>query len=277
MASPQAVQLGAELREQRKRAEMTVVQVGEALGYHHSTISRWERGETMPDDADTAAVLAIYGVRGADRDRLVELARLNAADDWVAPHGGHQLNALMEYESRAQRIVEINPHLVPGLLQTRSYARSLFIDGGSLPDAADRAAAVRTGRQKILAGRKPVTLLAVIGEQPLRYPACDGQIMIEQLNHLLAVGERPNIEIRILPLELRKFTPALEGQFVLIESQRDNPIVQVESCGSVTMLTHVRAVARYQIAIDKILADSLDVVASAQRLAEIAQDLEITV
>src|SRR4030081_1977061 len=100
MASPQAVQLGAELREQRKRADMTVVQVGEALGFHQSTISRWERGESMPDEADTAALLAIYGVRGADRDRLVELARLNAVADWVAPRGGEQLAALMEYERR---------------------------------------------------------------------------------------------------------------------------------------------------------------------------------
>jgi transcriptional regulator with XRE-family HTH domain len=57
----QAVQLGAELRQQRRRAGMTVVQVGEALGFHHSTISRWERGETMPDESDTGAVLAICG------------------------------------------------------------------------------------------------------------------------------------------------------------------------------------------------------------------------
>src|SRR6266567_1655186 len=124
MASPQAVQLGAELREQRRRAGMTVVQVGEALGFHQSTISRWERGETMPDDADTAAVLAIYGVRGEERNRMVELARLNAVEDWVAPHGGQQLAALMEYERRARRIVQVTPQLVPGLLQTRGYARS---------------------------------------------------------------------------------------------------------------------------------------------------------
>ena len=66
---------------------MTVVQVGEALGFHHSTISRWERGETMPDESDTGAALAIYGVRGQERSRLVELARLNSVPDWVAPSG----------------------------------------------------------------------------------------------------------------------------------------------------------------------------------------------
>jgi transcriptional regulator with XRE-family HTH domain len=248
--------------------------VGDALGFHHSTISRWERGETMPDDADTAAVLAIYGVRGPDRDRLVELARLNSVADWVAPHGGEQLAALMEYERRAQRIIHVNLSLVPGLLQTRDYARSLMI-GNRLPlDEVERLTAVRIGRQKVLNGRRPVTLVAVLGEQALRYPPCTDAVMIEQLHHLLAMSERPNIGIRLLPLELRRYTPALEGQFVLLELQRDKPVVQAAGCRSVSMLTNPRTVARYQETVDVILADSLDASASAQRLAEIAKDLE---
>ncbi len=256
---------------------MTVVQVGEALGFHQSTISRWERGETMPDDADTAAVLAIYGVRGEERNRLVELARLNMIADWVAPHGGEQLAALMEYERRAERIFHVSPFLIPGLLQTRAYAGSLFIDSGAPPEAAERGVGIRLGRQRVLIGRRPVAYVAVIGEQALRYPACDEQIMIEQLNHLLAMSERPNVEIRVLPLELRKYSPAFEGQFILLELQRDNPVVQVASCRSVSMLTNVRTVGRYQEAADRILADSMDAGASVKRIAEIARDLEIRV
>ncbi|HEX9338572.1 MAG TPA: helix-turn-helix transcriptional regulator [Pseudonocardiaceae bacterium] len=273
----QAVQLGAELREQRKRAGMTVVQVGEALGFHHSTISRWERGESMPDEADTAAALAVYGVRGADRDRLVELVRLNSVADWVAPHGGQQLAALMEYERRAQRITEVHPLLVPGLLQTRDYARSLMIGNGVSPNDAERLADVRTGRQRVLAGRTPAALVAIIGEQAIRYPVCDIRIMIEQLNHLLAMGRRPNVEVLVLPLDLGRFTPAFVGQFILLEPLRDNPVVQVESCGSMSMLTNERTVRRYQNAVDKIRADALDARSSAQRIADLATELETRV
>ena len=274
MASPQAVQLGAELREQRKRADMTVVQVGEALGFHQSTISRWERGESMPDEADTAAVLAIYGVRGEERGRLVELARLNAVADWVAPYGGEQLAALMDYERRAQRITHVNLQLVPGLLQTRNYARSLMIGHGTALDEVERLTNVRIGRQHVLAGRRPAVFVAVIGEQGLRFPPCADVVMIEQLHHLLAMSERPNIEIRLLPLELRKYSPALDGQFILLELHRDSPVVQAESCGSVSMLTHERTVARYQAALDRILADSMDADTSVKRIAEIAKDAE---
>lgn len=283
MASPsvgsrsQAVQLGAELRELRQRAGMTVVRVGEALGFHHSTISRWERGESMPDDADTAAALAIYGVRGAERDRLVELARLNAVADWVAPHGGMQLAALMEYERRAARITEVHPLLIPGLLQTRCYARTLMLDCGEPTAAAERGAEIRIGRQAVLTGRRPPRYTAIIGEQALRYPPCDAHVMAELLHHLLVVSERPNIEVLVVPLDLGRFSLALFGQFVLLEPLRDNSVVQVESCSSMSMLTNERTVARYQAAIDKIRADALDAHSSALRIAEIAKDLEIKV
>jgi len=283
MASPpaggrsQAVQLGAELRELRQRAGMTVVRVGEALGFHHSTISRWERGESMPDDADTAAALAIYGVRGVERDRLVELSRLNSVADWVAPHGGAQLAAIMEYERRAERITEVNPLLIPGLLQTRCYARTAMLDGGAPPEAADRGAEIRVGRHAVLAGRKPAYYTAIIGEHAIRHAPCDAHVMAEQLHHLLVAGARPNIEILILPLDLGRFSPALVGPFVLLEPQRESPVVQVDSSHSVTMLTNERTVSRYLAAVDKIRADALDAHSSALRIAEIAKDLEIRV
>lgn len=283
MASPpaggrsQAVQLGAELRELRQRAGMTVVRVGDALGFHHSTISRWERGESMPDDADTAAVLAIYGVRGVERDRMVQLARLNSIADWIAPHGGAQLAALMEYERRAERITEVHPLLIPGLLQTRCYARALMLDCGEPMEVAERGAEIRIGRQVVLTGRRPPHYAAIIGEQALRHAPCDAHVMAELLHHLLVVGERPNVEILVLPLDLGRFTMALFGQFVLLEPLRDNPVVQVESCGSMSMLTNERTVCRYRAAADKIRADALDAHSSALRIAEIAKDLEIKV
>lgn len=269
----QAVQLGAELREQRQRAGMTVVQVGEALGFHHSTISRWERGESMPDESDTGAALAIYGVRGQERNRLVELARLNAVPDWVAPYGPGQLAPLMDWERRAERIVHVHPCLVPGLLQTRAYARSLMISGGMPADKADDRTDVRIGRQRVLTGRQPVTLVAVIGEMALRYPPCGADVMIEQLRHLLAMGARPNVEIHVVPLEPGSYNFALDGEFVLFELQRDNPVVQVTACRSAIMLTKACTVDRYREVADIIVTASLDTDASSRCIAGIADDL----
>src|SRR5437588_180655 len=195
-----ALQLGAELRDARKRADMTVARLADALGYHHSTISRWERGESTPSEADTAAVLAILGITGEERDHVVDLARHDDIPDWVAPGIGKQLAALIEYERIAHTITEVNPLLIPGLLQTREYTLSLMLSGGLPRGQAEQGAVVRIGRQDVLTRRKPANFIGIIGEQALRHPACDDETMVEQLHHLLGMAKRPNIDIHILPL-----------------------------------------------------------------------------
>jgi len=180
----------------------------------------------------------------------------------------------MEYERRAVRITHISPNLVPGLLQTRGYARSIMISGNMPPDDADQRTDVRIARQQVLVGRRPVAFVAVIGEMALRYPPCHAEVMIEQLRHLLAMSQRPNIEIRLVPLALGRYSLALEGQFIFLELQRDNPVVHAESCRSVSMLTDQRTVGRYREAADTILADSMDAHETAKRVAEMASDLE---
>lgn len=276
----QAVQLGAELREQRKRANggkgMTVAQVAAALGFHHSTVSRWERGESTPSEADTAAVLAIYGVTGEERDRLVELARHDDIPDWVAPGIGKQLAALIEYERVARSITEVNPLLIPGLLQTHDYARSLMIGDGVPIGQAEQGAMIRMGRQNVLLRHRPVGYTAIIGEQAIRYPPCDDQVMIEQLYHLISMNERPNVEVRILPLVNRRYTAALEGRFILLQFFHDDPVVQVESYWATSLLTNARAVHSYQDAVDKIRAAAWDEAVSAAFLATLANEMEAT-
>jgi transcriptional regulator with XRE-family HTH domain len=270
----QAVQLGADLRELRKRTGRTVVQVAETLGMHHSTISRWERGDTMPDEADTAALLAIYGVTGEERARLVELARQDTIPDWVAPGIGRQLAALIEHERRAERIIEVNPLLIPGLLQTRDYTLALMLSIGTPQGQAEQDAIIRMGRQSVLTSRRPAKYLAVIGEQAVRYPPCDNAVAADQLHHLLMMSERPNIEIRILPIDRRQYSIALEGRFMLFEFPRDNPVVQVESHCSTSTLTNAGAVGSYQKAVGAIRAGALNAVESADLLKTIAHEME---
>jgi transcriptional regulator with XRE-family HTH domain len=251
-----AVQLGAELRDARKRCAMTVAGVAEALGYHHSTVSRWERGESMPSEADTGAFLALLGTTGEERERLIELARHDDVIDWVAPGIGKQLAALIEYEKTARTIIEVNPLLIPGLLQTREYARSIMIGGGVARGKAEQGAIIRTGRQDVLTRRKPVNYVGVVGEQAVRYPACTDEVMVEQFHHLLSMAKRPNVRIHVLPLEPR-YSLAFEGRFVLLEPDYGNPVVQVESYWSTSMLTSERAVRSYQEAASAICRDAL--------------------
>lgn len=252
----QAVQLGADLRELRKQTGRTVVQVAEALGMHHSTISRWERGDTMPDEADTGALLAIYGVTGEERAWLVRLARPDSPPTWAAP-AGKQFAAFTKFESLASHIVEVNPLLIPGLLQTADYARSLMTDAGLPPDRIERGVAHRMRRRHVLTHRHPARLTAVIGEHAVRHPPCSNTVAHDQLRHLRMMAELPNVTIRVLPMYQRRYTTGLEGPFMYFEFPHEDPIAYVENFCSTSMLTAEHVVRSYRDSVDAILRNAM--------------------
>lgn len=250
--------LGAELRQARVRKTLTLKQVGDELGRHHSDISRWETGKRLPSENDTAAVLAIYGVTGEERARLLQLARDAADSNWVAPGVNKQLAALIEDERTARNIFMVTPLLIPGLLQVEDYARSIVHGAGTSAGLADQRVLVRLGRQAVLARRRPPEFLGIIGEHALRFPPCSDAVMAEQLDHLLEMSERPHITILVLPMDIRKYTPAIEGSFVLFEFPSGEPVVQQEHYRATTTLTEVRDVRDYRKAVDEIAAAAMD-------------------
>lgn len=269
-----AVQLGAELRTLRDRAGMTLVQVAQILGRDHTTVSRWERAHTKPSEADTAAMLAVLGVTGETRDRLVELARHDGVNDWVAPGIGRQLAMLMEYERTASVITEVNPLLIPGLLQTREYSMSIMLSVGMSREQAEQSTAVRLDRQGVLTRVKSPRYLAIIGEQALRYPACDREAMIGQLKYLRRMSERQNVAIHVLPLAEFEYSLAFEGRFVLLEFHRDTPIVHVEGAWQTSTLTNPAAATNYQIAVKSISQNALNEYDSMRLIRELATKME---
>jgi transcriptional regulator with XRE-family HTH domain len=266
--------LGAELRQARVRKKLTLKQVGDELGRHHSDISRWETGKRLPSENDTSAVLAIYGVTGDDRARLLQLARDAADSNWVAPGVNKQLAALIEDERTARKIVMVTPLLIPGLLQTEDYARSIMHGAGTSAGLADQRVLVRLGRQAVLARRKPPEFLGIIGEHALRFPPCSNEIMAEQLHHLLEISERPHITILVLPIDIRAYTPAIEGSFVLFEFASGDPVVQQEHYRSTTTLTEVRDVRDYRTAVDEIAKVAMDPERSRAFIASLKNGME---
>lgn len=268
--------LGAELREARKAAGLTISQVGEQLGRSHSDISRWETGKRLPPEPDTAAVLGIYGVTGEERDRLLQLARDAADPNWVAPGIGRQLAALIEDERMAVFMVNVENQVIPGLLQTQDYARSIMIGAGATSGEADQRVLVRLGRQQLLSRRNPPEFLAIIGEHALRYPPCTREVMIEQLHRLVAMAAQPNVTILVLPSRAGEYTPAIEGPFVLLEFARGEPVIQQEHYRATTTLTDAKDVRDYQAAVKQIRDKALSPEESVSFIEKLITELETT-
>ena len=94
-------------------------------------MSRLLSGKRGGTEVDVSAFLAVCGVIGQERDRLLELCRQMSTRGWLQQHGDKlpkQLRTLMDHEDVAVRIDEFQPIVVPGLLQTGDYARALLAE-----------------------------------------------------------------------------------------------------------------------------------------------------
>lgn len=169
-----------------------------------SQIGNYESGKSVPP-ADVAAALDAVLDAGSELRTLADAARGEAVAPWLRPW--------RENEERADLLRWFEHSLVPGLLQTEAYARAIISAGPHTPDQVAEAVGIRMARQAVTLGRPdPVVLSAVIGEPALRHG--DPALMKEQLEHLVDIGHRPNVHLRVVPVSAGLHT-GLAGAFIL--------------------------------------------------------------
>lgn len=250
--TPKARALGAELRKAREDAGLGLRQLAEMLDISHATLSRWETGNRSPRTEDVAAYLAKVDVPSEQRDELIELARDPDGAHWLSvgmPEQHRQLATLLEIERAATRIITVSPLLIPGLLQTGPYARTV-ITAGAATDV-DTRVAVRLGRREAITRTDPVELQAFIGE-PVLYQNLGGrEVMLEQLRTLVTLAELDNVTIRVLPTEA-DWHPGLEGPFAIAEFADRGPVVHLENRISGLFLHEPDEVEPYESALDRV-------------------------
>ncbi len=135
MRTPRARALGRALREAREETGRTLRRFADEIGRDPGVLSRWENGERTPTSEQVAQVLTKLGVTGESFDEIIALARGTDAPRWLAvtlPEQAQQFSALLDLEETATRITDVEPLMIPGLLQTTDYMRAIMT-GGSLP------------------------------------------------------------------------------------------------------------------------------------------------
>ncbi|MDA3648243.1 helix-turn-helix transcriptional regulator [Saccharopolyspora indica] len=222
--------IGIEVRNLRKNAGLRLEELAERCGWSRATLGRIESGDKIPTDTEIAIILGTLGIKGDERKRLLELAHdAHQPHWWEIGYSGFpsQLTSLLEFERSALKITDVTLGFVPGLLQTADYARAVIQNGG-LPDSEVEArVSLRLGRQSILTRAKPVELHVLIDESVLNRPVGGGAVMAEQLRHLERVGRRPHVTVQVIPFSAGVHQ-GLNGSFLILEFQRQRPIVHLE-------------------------------------------------
>jgi hypothetical protein len=261
--------LAAELRRLREREGITGEQATELLGWPHSSkLNRIELAKTGLKPADLLSLLDLYHVTSARRAELTALAEESRRSGAIQAPGmripGEQV-AFLEAEADAESIGIWEPMVVPGLFQTEKYSRALlqaWIIRFALPAGeVDRRVAARRLRQEILTRDPPPQVSAVIDESVLRRRIGEPPVMREQLSHLMAISELPNVDLRILPLDGEHMVATGPFNYLKFRQLHEVPlgdIVMYENLTGMDDIEDEGDVHQYKVAFESLTSAALD-------------------
>ncbi|GAA3849846.1 helix-turn-helix transcriptional regulator [Saccharothrix violaceirubra] len=202
------VEFADELRFLRIGAGLNGKEFADRLGWHPSKVSKIENNRQDPTDADVAAWLdaveapAPVATRMRDELRGMRIETNSWKNRLRKGHGDRQRYSV-EVEGAATRIRAFELMVVPGLVQIAEYARHVFVTAAELqetPPDTDEAVRIRLERQRVLYdSTKSIELLMC--ESALRYFVCPPDVMLAQIDRLLALIGLAAVRFGIIPLD----------------------------------------------------------------------------
>ena len=159
----------------------------------------------------------MYGLDEAQQRRLADLAAAGKQRPWWQPYN-LPYSTYVGLEWDATCIRDFGLGLVPGLLQTRDYARAVLRANvpHRPPDAIEQRLQGRAARQeRVLASANPPEFRAVLEMSVLHRIVGGREVMRAQLQHLLDASDLPHITVQVVPYEAGAL-PGANNKFIIL-------------------------------------------------------------
>jgi transcriptional regulator with XRE-family HTH domain len=255
--------LGSQLRELREARGISREAAAEAIRASDSKISRMELGRVGFKERDVTDLLTLYGVV----DEQKRGALLALAQEANIPGWWHRYNDLLPswflsylgLEAAAAVVRTYEVQFVPGLLQTRDYARAVIklSDTDASAKEVERRVDLRMDRQRQFAASGASELWAVVDEAALRRPLGGPAVMRAQLECLVEATERPHVRLQVMPFGAGGHAAAGGGFVILRFREKDLPdIVYLEHLTSALYLYKREDVDRYVLAMGRLCVEA---------------------
>ncbi|QTZ93170.1 helix-turn-helix domain-containing protein [Streptomyces auratus] len=236
------------LREQREAAGMTQQQLADAAVMTRSHIAHIEAGRRIPSKEDARRL-----------DRALNtgnvLSSFRPQDDSAT---ADYFEAARQLEQQATMIREFGLSLVPGILQTKEYARTVL--GSGFPpwsdEERDKRLRTRLERAKILEDPVTPVVWVLLDESVLRRPVGGPEVMAEQVIHIVRLAENQRIRVHVMPLGLG-YHPLLPGMVTLMRFEDQPPAAYCEGLYMGKIHDAPTMVERIQSTYDLALGDAL--------------------
>lgn len=241
--------IGVELTNFRKRSGRKAVDAARAIGCSPGKIGHLESGRNQQQPVEVTELLRFYGADLADIERLGLLAGRADRATWWAPWTEvvpDWLRTFVGLEGLASTVSDYATFVVPALLQTHDYSLGATVSSGRIrPDHTERAVGLRMDRQRRLnPNGDPLRLVALIEESVLDRPVGGPPVMRRQLEHLIAMSDRSNVEIRVLPTSAGWHDGGV-GPFTLLDFAQAQSIAYVEIINGAVYVQDQDQVAGY--------------------------------
>ncbi|MGW9174091.1 helix-turn-helix domain-containing protein [Streptomyces decoyicus] len=252
-SSPRAM-LGAELRHKREEAGLTQEELGSPLFVSGSFIGQLEAG--------TRRMQMDYAVKMDEILRTDGYFVRNCEAAKKSKYPDHFAEAA-EAEAIAVSIKEYAPLLIPGLLQTRGYARPIFraYRPTVAQEVIDEAVEARLERVRLLDDPTTPMFWAVLDEAVIRRTVGGPAVMAEALEHIVGLIRRHRIIVQVLPFSAGAHA-ALHGGLKLMTFTDAPPLAYVDGLGMGQLLDDPATVARHELTYDLLGASALSPEAS---------------
>jgi transcriptional regulator with XRE-family HTH domain len=268
--------LARALRRLRANAGFTIDQVAEKLQLSPSTISRMETAMASVRRPDVRELLDIYGVTGMQREELLQLVDESREQPWWQQYKDLPSAPVADLEGEAASISQFSALLVPGLLQTETYARHVLtaIRLDDRPEEIQRRLQLRMDRQALLTKQNSPQYRVVLDEAVLRRIIGERQVMQAQLRRLIDVSSLKNVTLQVLPFAAGAH-PGIDGEFTLFSYREptDPDVVYIENPTGEAYIEDSAVTRRYNSIFEHVRAAALDSAKSLQILADIEHDL----
>ncbi|WP_436851749.1 Scr1 family TA system antitoxin-like transcriptional regulator [Nocardiopsis dassonvillei] len=185
------------LTEHRELAGLTRAQVAALAHVSPSTITRWEQGEATPQRDNAESLDKALGAGGKLREAWRSVKGRGGLPEWA-----RDLDAI---ERAARHVSLISPSLVPGMLQSESYARAVFRAGQPLASPEDLARLVSV-RCERLAALEELDVTAVFPASAVS--GLPEPIRKDQAAHLVKWMDSGRVAVHLVPEGSALLVPA---------------------------------------------------------------------
>jgi transcriptional regulator with XRE-family HTH domain len=274
--------LGQELRRLREAAGLTIEEVAQRLEVSPAKISRLETGQVGVRPRDVSDLLDQYGIQGTDRANLLTLTREARQAAWWRARsysdllsGGLDVWIGLETEAVAIRSFEVQ--LVPGLLQTSEYARTVLraYYRSEPSEKIERRVELRMARQQLVIEQNDTPISAVLDESVLRRHIGPAEVMYSQYQRLLEFSEQNNVTIQVLPLDAGVYS-GVPGAFAIMKLPHPDPeVVVIEYRGGILYIERSEDVTAHAHVFDRIRATAKGPEESISDISHLASKLNI--